>query len=382
MKRFLSLLSISVALSLNISVARAQSFLRGDCDGDSQFAGSVVDAVFALNFNFAGGSVPPCMAACDADADGTFSGQVTDAVYMLTFNFLGGPAPLTPFPECGPSSFPHDAATGCETPSCTDDPLGPYLHYPFDELLREGDRQFTLDVSGNGRHAEAEPGGPLRRPVSAPNRFGRIERAFGFSTNLQLGTVLNLGHLRDVDRDFSLCVWINRNGSGGNNNIIMTHARWWKLQVDGSSSIRSLFSITSPTDPTTTITVEDSREFGREEWHFLAVVVQYRREVDESTIVLYRDGVPVAFNPERIRGKFDTPDDRYETTIGGEYTSCGVCGDDPPRGLDCCSSLFSPFVGYMDDVRIYDRALSLVEVQELFSEGGCLLGEDTKVVCP
>lgn len=50
--------------------------------------------------------------------------------------------------------------------------------------------------------------------------------------------------------------------------------------------------------------------------------------------------------------------------------------------MDCCSSLFSPFVGYMDDVRIYDRALSLPEVQELFGEGGCLLGEDTKVVCP
>ena len=379
-------LTILTTLWVGASVASGQdvAFLRGDCDGDGAFAGSVVDAVFSLNFNFSGGPIPPCMAAWDADADGVFLGNVTDAVYMLTFNFLGGPAPAAPYPECGVSESASDAALGCEIPGCTVDPLErPYLHYTFDELLREGTRQYTVDISGNGRDADAEPGGPLRRPVSAPNRFGRIERAFGFTTDLMLGTVLNLGHLEDVERNFSLCVWINRNGSGGSNNLIMTHANWWKLQVNGSSFIRPLFEITDPADPTQKIVVEDTREFGREEWHFLTVVVQHRQEADQSTIVLYRDGVPVAFNPSPIVGTLDAPGEPHETTIGGLYTNCTAsCGEDPPRTVDCCSSLFSPFVGYMDDVRIYDRALSLAEVQQLFAEGGCFLGEDTKVVCP
>ena len=70
------------------------SFRRGDCNGDGQVLGQVTDAVFLLNYNFASGTEPPCLAACDADGDGRVTGQLTDAVYLLNFNFLGGPAPV------------------------------------------------------------------------------------------------------------------------------------------------------------------------------------------------------------------------------------------------------------------------------------------------
>jgi regulation of enolase protein 1 (concanavalin A-like superfamily) len=91
-------------------------FLRGDCNGDGQVSGQVTDAVFLLNFNFTGGAVPPCLAACDANGDGQVTGQVTDAVYLLQFNFLGGPPPPAPFPECGRSTREADLAIGCITP--------------------------------------------------------------------------------------------------------------------------------------------------------------------------------------------------------------------------------------------------------------------------
>jgi len=91
-------------------------FLRGDCNGDGIFAGQVSDAVFLLNFNFAGGPPPPCGAACDVDVDGGITGAVADAISMLNFNFFGGPAPAAPFPECGSSDRPADIDLGCETP--------------------------------------------------------------------------------------------------------------------------------------------------------------------------------------------------------------------------------------------------------------------------
>jgi hypothetical protein len=93
-----------------------QRFRRGDCDGDGEVRGVVTDAVYLLNFNFLGGTIPGCLAACDANGDGQVLGVVTDAVYLLTFNFLGGPPPPAPFPECGPGTE-ADTALGCETPS-------------------------------------------------------------------------------------------------------------------------------------------------------------------------------------------------------------------------------------------------------------------------
>jgi hypothetical protein len=91
-------------------------FIRGDCNGDGEVAGSVTDAVFFLQFNFLGGPEPGCLAACDSDGDGAATGQVTDAVHILQFSFLGGPAPPAPFPLCGPGDLPGDAALGCKAP--------------------------------------------------------------------------------------------------------------------------------------------------------------------------------------------------------------------------------------------------------------------------
>ena len=76
------------------------------------------DAVFLLAFNFTGGDIPGCMAACDANGDGAVTGQVTDAVYILNFNFTGGIAPPAPFPECANSTLETDIALGCDVP-CT-----------------------------------------------------------------------------------------------------------------------------------------------------------------------------------------------------------------------------------------------------------------------
>lgn len=94
-------------------------FVRGDCDGDGRAGGGVTDAVVYLLWAYAGGPSPPCLAACDADGDGSVGRGVTDAVYLLAWAFLGGPAPPQPFPRCGASLDPDDAALGCDAaPAC------------------------------------------------------------------------------------------------------------------------------------------------------------------------------------------------------------------------------------------------------------------------
>jgi hypothetical protein len=87
-------------------------FLRGDCDASGAI--DLTDAVFLLLYNFAGGPMPTCLAACDSDGDGQATGAVTDAVYLLMYAFLGGSPPVQPFPACGPGTGPGDEALGCE----------------------------------------------------------------------------------------------------------------------------------------------------------------------------------------------------------------------------------------------------------------------------
>ena len=91
-------------------------FIRGDCNQDGDTRGSPTDGIFLLNFLFAGGVVPSCLAACDYNGDGEVDGAPTDALYFFNFNFLGGP-PIPGPEECGFSDLPADEVLGCENPS-------------------------------------------------------------------------------------------------------------------------------------------------------------------------------------------------------------------------------------------------------------------------
>jgi len=69
----------------------APPFIPGDADGNGTI--SVGDAVYIINYIFAGGAPIVPSAAGDADCSGDIS--VADAVYIINFIFGGGPAPTT-----------------------------------------------------------------------------------------------------------------------------------------------------------------------------------------------------------------------------------------------------------------------------------------------
>lgn len=99
--------------------------LRGDVDSDDNL--NLTDAVFLLNFLFAGGVEPSCLEVANADSAGSVN--LTDAVFILQFLFGGGaaPAPMTeeeiaPCRQAGELSFQNIydevLSKSCASSSC------------------------------------------------------------------------------------------------------------------------------------------------------------------------------------------------------------------------------------------------------------------------
>ncbi len=66
--------------------------VNGDADNSGQV--NITDAVYLINYIFAGGPAPSPMSL--GDADGTGQLNITDAVYLINYIFAGGPAPKCP----------------------------------------------------------------------------------------------------------------------------------------------------------------------------------------------------------------------------------------------------------------------------------------------
>ncbi len=66
----------------------------GDCNADGTV--NVTDAVFLINYIFAGGPAPDPLSVGDVDCSATTN--VTDAVYLITYIFASGPAPCADCP--------------------------------------------------------------------------------------------------------------------------------------------------------------------------------------------------------------------------------------------------------------------------------------------
>ncbi len=93
---------------LNLALDKAKAFICGldlapgadICSsclcGDANGSGSIniSDAVFIINYIFAGGAAPNPL--CLGDANGTGSVNISDAVYIINFIFGGGPTPHCP----------------------------------------------------------------------------------------------------------------------------------------------------------------------------------------------------------------------------------------------------------------------------------------------
>ncbi len=81
-------------------MAEPISYVTGDANGDSVV--NITDAVYLIQYIFAGGPEPVPLVSGDANCDGTVN--ITDAVYLINYIFGGGPPPGDPddngVPDC------------------------------------------------------------------------------------------------------------------------------------------------------------------------------------------------------------------------------------------------------------------------------------------
>ena len=83
-----------------------KDFIRGDVDGSGRV--DISDAIFILNYLFAGGASPRCEDAADANDDGKI--EIADAINILSFLFTGG-KPLPPPDINTPAGFRFDTTS-------------------------------------------------------------------------------------------------------------------------------------------------------------------------------------------------------------------------------------------------------------------------------
>ena len=75
----------------------ADPFVRGDTNGSGSI--DIADAVFLLDYLFAGGVSPSPEASGDANNDAGL--DISDAIFLLTFLFDSGASPAAPYPDAG-----------------------------------------------------------------------------------------------------------------------------------------------------------------------------------------------------------------------------------------------------------------------------------------
>lgn len=83
---------LSTGVTWSNQVYRFRIMRPGDPDGNGQI--SISDAVFLINYIFAGGPAPVPLLSGDADCSGAIS--ISDAVYLINYIFGGGPEPCEP----------------------------------------------------------------------------------------------------------------------------------------------------------------------------------------------------------------------------------------------------------------------------------------------
>ena len=214
---------------------------------------------------------------------------------------------------------------------------GLVAYYPFNGNAN--------DSSGNGRN------GTVHGVTLTTDRFESTNAAYRFD----IGTSISVPQdpVFNVSGDITLSAWYKMQPGAIVNNMTIADKRinnssFWGLYVERSSiggvtKPRMLFALLNNTfgsydyHYSTDSIVADS-------WSHVVIVVRH------DTSCIYLDGILDSVSPITI----SRPTNTQAFEIGS------------PGGLERGET----FVGSMDDIRIYNRALSEVEIESLYHEGG------------
>jgi len=215
---------------------------------------------------------------------------------------------------------------------------GVVLHLPFD-----GD---TIDQSGNGNH-----GVIFGSPTFGLDRFGRENESINFDGVNDYISVAENTNL-DGFTAFSISLWVKPSVAwndciGFVDDYILVHQgfSWWLRYYSPVTGLR--LSIRGDVEGSRYCTNTCNNLAAAEEWKHLVFVYQENGEFEPASLEIFIDGVSCANGSSgELRGNMN------DTT--NSLTIAGVSGS-------------GSFNGAIDDIRIYDRAITVGEVEELYT---------------
>lgn len=143
--------------------------------------------------------------------------------------------------------------------------------------------------------------------------------------------------------DFTLCAWVKWDGTTGNNPILNKAGtngnREWQLTIDTSQANDLGFLIGNTSGSWSTLHRVGSTWGGANEWHHIV------GRLSGSNVEIFIDGEPA----------------------GSSSTYSGGGIKDTSNAIEFGRSLSEYFPGQLDDIRIYNRALSPQEIRVLTS---------------
>ena len=226
-------------------------------------------------------------------------------------------------------------------------PLGQIAYYPFD-----GNAD---DLSGNGHN------GTIHGAVLTEGRNGNASSAYYFNGNLAYIDLGNPSELKRYKSDYTLTGWIKLDSYPQTyNSMILSNRNTQTASVSGSfigvGGLRSSLSkrvefvqnATVTSDEFTYDFTSSNTQLELDTWYFFAVSYEYKGNL-ENTVKIYIDG---NFETQKPVGEVIDP-------------------ENAPSFLGCEPSL-SPieysFHGSMDELEMYDRALSETEIQSIYNK--------------
>ena len=197
-------------------------------------------------------------------------------------------------------------------------------HYPFNAN--------SMDESGYGNN------GVIGGVILTQDRFGNDDAAYSFDGVDDYIEVSTTAELEFGTNDFSVFCWVYHiPNSFGLVPLVTKHnadPNSWILRLTESGG-EYFLNFESDVDHTATTPITSS------EWHFTGII----REGTDYTF--YVDGV-----------------------ADGSFTATYNFTSTEPIRFGSQANEAEWFEGYLDDIKIYNRALGLQEVQDLFMEGG------------
>jgi hypothetical protein len=186
---------------------------------------------------------------------------------------------------------------------------------------------WVIDSSGNGSHGIAQ------QNTSILHTTGKIDGAFTFNGT---SNFVNVGNVIGSEA-YTKAAWVKREDAVAHNNIISgntAHAFW----APGSYSFKLSAGHNNSWD-----IVQDSESLDPNVWYHVAVTFDPNEE--SGTMVLYKDGIPIDSNTS-VSSPLPS-----STTYIGKY------------------SFDYYFNGSIDNVMIFNKALTTDEIESLYNEG-------------